>query len=396
MVHIGGWRIRGWRRRDVLFDVVPAAVLLVVGELEIPFRLTFPVGSGSGATAVVPIVVCCCALLVRRRLPLVALGSILTVAIVPSLLLPMRLGYWGEFLPMLIATYSTGRHLPRRLAIVGLGMALGGFTCLAVIFAQLRAPGDFLFDAALIIALWALGLFSASWARQRERSLRAELDRARAEERGVQAERARIARELHDVIAHTITVIVVQAGAARLAADGDPAGARKALGEIETLGRGSLAELRLLLAVLRQDDVTDGGTEPQPTLATLHDLCDRMRGLGLPVRLDDQGCGAALPLGLQLTAYRIVQESLTNVIKHAGSAPTRVRLDRLGPDADFVVEVANEAPVDHGVLGIPGARHGLEGLAERVRALDGRFSCGARPDGGFLVRAELPVPTGLA
>jgi signal transduction histidine kinase len=308
----------------------------------------------------------------------------------------MRLVYWGEFLPLLIATYSTGRHLPRRLAVVGLALALGGFASLAAIFAELREPGDLLFDAALIIALWALGLFSASWAAHRERSLRAELDRALAEERGVQAERARIARELHDVIAHTITVIVVQAGAARLASDADPAVARKALREIEALGRGSLAELRLLLAVLRRDDVTDDGTEPQPTLATLHELCDRMRGLGLPVRLDDQRGDVALPLGLQLTAYRIVQESLTNVVKHAGSAPTRVRLDRQGPDADFVVEIINDAPTQRGEPVLPGAHRGLEGLAERVRALGGRFSCGERPDGGFLVRAELPMPEGLA
>lgn len=198
----------------------------------------------------------------------------------------MRLTYWGQFMPCLVAMYSAGRHLRWRRAIWAIPMVLVGFAIAAIEYSPLREPGDLLFDIVVLIGLWAVGRLAASWVISRDRALALEFERGQVEERAATSERTRIARELHDLISHTITVIVMQAGGGRLAAATDPGAAVETLSRIEVLGRESLAELRTLLAVLHPDEPDGGETAPQPTLADLSSCA-----IGCARRASLCGCG---------------------------------------------------------------------------------------------------------
>jgi len=382
---------RRWNWRDALIDVAPAVGLLVVGMLDIVTGLSAPTGTASPTTAIAPVIIICGALLFRRRQPLVAFIVVVLAIVLPAWLASVALTYWGEFVPWLLAGYSVARH-ERRLwrPLVALVASAFTLTAIALRFPEMADPGDLLYNGAFVAAAWGLGLFAKSWAAYRDNTLRLQIERAQAEERAGVRERTRIARELHDVIAHTITVVVMQAGGARLAAAGDPAAAEAALAQIETLGRDSLAELRTLLAVLRSPDDEPGGTAPQPTLADVSELCERMRRLGLPVTLRIEGALDAVPLGVQLTAYRAVQEGLTNVLKHAGTADTEVVVDRGALGDELVVEVSSSSGTQQ--VRLPGAGRGLTGLRERVELIGGTVSTANRADGGFLLRVVLPVP----
>jgi signal transduction histidine kinase len=201
------------------------------------------------------------------------------------------------------------------------------------------------------------------------------------------AERARITRELHDVVAHSLSVMVAQAQAAVAAQQRHPERTSRAMQEVVTVGRASLAEMRRLLGALGPS--VAGGREPQPGLGALPALVDRVRATGIPVRLDIHGEPAALPASVDLSAYRIVQEALTNTLKHAGTgARATVSLDY---QAEHIgIEVCDDGagrpvatPAEHG--------NGLRGIAERVSLLRGELSIGPAPRRGFLVRARLPL-----
>ena len=382
---------RHWNWRDALIDVGPAVGLLVVGMLDIATGLSAPTGSAPPMTAIVPVIVVCAALLFRRRWPLAVFVVVVLTIAVPAWLASVSLTYWGEFVPWLLASYSVARHEQRLWRpLVALGASALTLAAISLRFPEMADPGDVLYNGAFLAAAWCLGLFARSWAAYRDNTLRHEIERVQAEERAGVRERARIARELHDVIAHTITVVVMQAGGARLALARDPSAAEAALAQIETLGRDSLAELRTLLAVLRSPDDEHGGTAPQPTLTDLSELCERMRRLGLPVTLRTEGALDAVPLGVQLTAYRAVQEGLTNVLKHSGTVDTDVTVDRTASGGELVVQVSS-APGTQQVR-LPGAGRGLTGLRERVEVVGGTVSTATRPDGGFLLRIGLPVP----
>jgi signal transduction histidine kinase len=210
-------------------------------------------------------------------------------------------------------------------------------------------------------------------------------DRELAARDAVAAERAAIARELHDVVAHHMSVMVVQAGAARAVGDFDPAAASDALRQIESSGRTGLAEMRRLLGILKAEDDGDGRT-PQPGLADLGELLDAMRATGLAVEAVVEGSSRSLPPGVDLSAYRIVQEALTNALRHAGGASARV-LVRYEPNA-LELEIADDGPGPPD--GAPTRGHGLIGMRERAQLFGGAFEAGPRPGGGFLVRARLP------
>jgi len=255
-------------------------------------------------------------------------------------------------------------------------------------FSELRDLGSMFFNSFLLVVGFSIGLLARSWAEYRDRTIRSAAERAVAEERASHAERARIARELHDVIAHTITVIVMQAGGARFASASDPAIASSTLAQIEELGRASLAELRTLLPLLQDGDEA-APTAPQPTLADVDALCERMRGLGLPITLRMDGDIHSVPLGPQLTGYRAVQEGLTNVIRHSGTVDTAVSIHSADPAAQLTIDVASEAPVDAPRLA--GTGRGLAGIEERVRLAGGTFSAGRQAGGGFLLHVELPL-----
>ena len=375
--------------RDALIDLLPAILLLVLGELDIAFGLSVPIGSAPAISAVVPVLVATGALVLRRRRPRLTLVIVVGAVALPPLILPTSLTYWGELVPLLVALYSVARHLKRRQAFAGIGIVAAGFALMALALPGFRSPAELIYDGVLVVAAWLLGLFSRSWASYRDRTLRLEFERAEAEERAGREERARIARELHDVISHTITVIVMQAGGARIAQSADPGAATRALAEIESLGRGSLAELRMLLSVLGSEDEQRGSAAPQPTLADVGELCDRMRSLGLPVTLMASPLPEDLPLGVQLSAYRVVQEGLTNVMKHSGPVPTSVRIERRTGPGLLLIEVASRPPAD--ALQLVGSGRGLAGLDERVQAMAGTMTAGTQPDGGFLLRVELPL-----
>jgi signal transduction histidine kinase len=198
-------------------------------------------------------------------------------------------------------------------------------------------------------------------------------------------ERARIARELHDAIAHNVSMMVVQAGAERRVLEGDNASTRDVLETIEQVGRGALTEMRRLVGMLRSD--ARDPLAPQPGLDDLPTLVSQVREAGLPVELDVEGDRRDLPVGIELSAYRIVQEALTNALKHAGNARATVRV-RYGSES-LELEIVDDGA--GGELPVASGGHGLVGMRERVALYGGRFDAGRKPGGGFSVRVLLPT-----
>jgi signal transduction histidine kinase len=235
----------------------------------------------------------------------------------------------------------------------------------------------------------------AAYTTDRIRRLKAE--HAAATVRAVEVERARIASELHDVVTHNVSVMIVQAGAARQVIASSPAEARDALLAVESSGRAAMTELRHLLGLLSpgQEKSTSGGEHaddlrPQPGLGQIEALVGRVKAVGLPVELDLASIPEDLPPGVDLTAYRIIQEALTNVIKHAGKPGTVVKLEYR--DGDLIVEVADAGrPMPAVGPILPGAGRGLIGLRERTALYGGELTAGPAPGGGWLVRARIPA-----
>jgi signal transduction histidine kinase len=213
----------------------------------------------------------------------------------------------------------------------------------------------------------------------------AERERDVAAREAVVEERARIARELHDAVAHSVSMMVIQAGAERRVLGPGDGSTREVLQTIEQIGRGALTEMRRLVGMLRTD--SSDGLAPQPTLADLPTLMTQVREAGLPVDFQIDGERRELPVGIELSAYRIVQEALTNALKHAGRAHAAVSV-RYRPDS-LELEITDDGagiPAD-----VPGGGHGLAGIRERVTLYGGKFDASARPAGGFAVRVLLPV-----
>ena len=226
----------------------------------------------------------------------------------------------------------------------------------------------------------------------------AALQRSREEElrRMAGEERMRIARDLHDVVAHNISVINVQANTALHLMDRQPERARSALSTINDVSKQALVELRSVLGVLRDVDA-DGGVQtapraPAPGLARLGDLVEHARVVGLTVRVEEDGEHARLPADVDLAAYRVIQEALTNSARHSGGAHATVRLGFGG--GALLVEVDDDGPFrpPDRTAQANGSGHGIVGMTERAAALDGRLEAGPRPEGGFRVRAWLPLP----
>jgi signal transduction histidine kinase len=294
---------------------------------------------------------------------------------------------------MLIANYTGAAYAGRwRLASLGLVLLTE-----VVVYARIpaeRVEGEILFGVFVALGTWIVGDVVRARSRRARRVLGdAQLLVAQGEAATAAAlaeERGSIARELHDVIAHSVSVMGVQAGAARLLIECDPDAARAALLEVEAAARSSVEELRRLLAVLRDDDRAAAGLAPQPGLAQLDGLVGQVRAAGLDVSLR-VAAGLRVPPGLELVVFRIVQEALTNALKHAGT-PTRVVVGQGHGVVD--VEVANEGPpAASRAASSPaaGARHGLIGMRERVQLYGGTWSARPTADGGFIVRAQLPV-----
>jgi signal transduction histidine kinase len=283
-----------------------------------------------------------------------------------------------------VAVYSLAAHSERPLALAGLAIALVAGTLL---IAEDRA--DFPFDLFVIGAPWLGGrALRTSRLRARElESLTAELASEREERArlAVAAERARSARELHDVVAHSVSTMVVQAEAGEALLDSHPKRARDAFASIQETGREALTEMRRLLGLLRRGDRALA-LVPQPSMMRLENLLARVREAGLAVELDIEGQPRLLPPGLDLSAYRIVQEALTNTLKHAGATNAWVNVRY----RDHALELEI---VDDGHSGSNGARegYGIAGMRERVKLFGGELEAGRRSDGGYAVRARLPL-----
>ena len=265
-------------------------------------------------------------------------------------------------------------------ASVGMVVIANGWTGL-LDFKHPSVGAQFGLVAALVMLLTRLAVGG------RDRQLRlAEREREVAAREAVVDERARIARELHDVIAHHVSTMVVQAGAERRTLPADQHETREVLGSIEQVGRGALTEMRRMVSMLRQDH--DEGLAPQPRLTDVPELVHQMQSAGLTVSLTVRGEPRELGDGLELSAYRIVQEALTNVLKHAGSTDTRVEID-YRPDAlELVVgDAGPQAPL----VATSSGGHGLAGMRERVSLYGGTFEAGDDASGGFRVRVLLPV-----
>ena len=366
--------------------------LLAIGLVVAVWLETTRVGTGRDdepiattgfgeAVALLAAVLLAASLAWRTRLPLVALAAAIVAALV-SLTGPVD-GPITTVVAMMVATYSVGAHTSRRSALVG----ATGVACLLLI-ALGREFGDDLelADAALPFLLlggpWLAGLAIRS---RRERETALEQARIEHAEAAVVEERARIARELHDAVAHSIGVVVLQARGARRTMRTDPTSALDALDAIETTGTQALAEMRRLVGVLRQAD--DGmDLAPPASLRHLDALVERIRAAGLPVELTIEGTPVELAPGIDLSAYRIVQEALTNALAHAGPATASVLVRYAGDHLSL--EIADTGVGAH--RPDPGGQ-GLIGMRERVSLYDGRLETDIAPGGGFVIRARLPL-----
>lgn len=373
----GDWRVidRGY-----------VAGIVLLGLIEL-LTLDEPAGVKLGSAAVVSAMAI--SLLWRRTRPVEMLACLILLALVGELFFVGPPGSLTQVLILLTASYSVGAHADGRRGFVGLGVGVLGVTALAIVF----DPSDIVFPVVFfVVTPWMFGrVLRNTLLTARELAERAELaEHAREEEelRAVMVERNRVARELHDVLAHNLSVVVVQAGAARRIVERDPERAAEVAALIELTGREALAELRHLFGPLRRED--GGAPTEQPGLGDLERLVARVQHAGLPVDLQIDGEPVPLPAGVDLTAYRLVQESLTNALKHAGADSATVRLSYEPNELAISVEDDGEGLSPERMSNLGGG-HGLAGMEERVALYGGLLQAGRRRGGGFAVRARLPT-----
>jgi len=380
------------RRHPMLVDGVLAAAL-VLGGVGSAFARGMFVGIPLAFGLAVPVVF-------RRKHPVAAYYTAVAAG---GLQVALGIPPAATDVAILILLYTLAAYTPRRISVWGLAVCLAGsavgllrWTSLAdrSLLAWLTTGATVLAGPALLA--WVLGdsmrYRRAYYASLEDRAARLERERDAQAKIATAAERARIARELHDVIAHNVSVMVVQADGASYAMDTDPARAREALTAISATGRQALAEMRRLLGVLRREgDGANSVRAPQPGMGELGELLDKARGAGLPVSFTVEGDPQPLPGGVALAAYRIVQESLTNTRKHAGPVASASVLLHYAPDA-VVLTISDDGWGDLGGTALPGTSgHGLTGMRERVAVYGGSVTAGPRPGGGFEVVATLPL-----
>ncbi len=289
----------------------------------------------------------------------------------------------GLGLAALIMTYSLAAYSTRAHSLLGLAVVEVALT-LEALLGKGRPQFDTLVGNLIILAAaWILG----DGARRRREDALSEQQRLARQ--AVSEERLRIARELHDVVAHSMTVIAVQAGTGRMVIDDDVEHARRALASIEDTSKRALNEMRRLLGVLRADTPGAAALAPVPTLDDLDRLVAHAVEGGTSVDVSVEGDRRKVPAGIELAAYRVLQEALTNVRRHAAGAPARVHVSF--EPSELVVEVEN--PLVDGHPATDGGGHGLLGMRERVSLYGGTFEAGPRPDGTFKVSARIPYET---
>jgi signal transduction histidine kinase len=379
---------RGW----VALDVVLALVLLA-GTLVHRPEPGGQTGTGWDVLRVVAALVACLPLAVRRRWP----GPVLALVAVGDAAL-VALDFKGPAqVTVAFAMFTFAVSSPRRVSWVTVAGVVG-----VMLAGALVAPGGPQWAAVIAgPAVVLVGWFAGENARARrayaqslaERAAERERERADRIRQAATDERLRIARELHDEVAHAMSVIAVQAGAGRVVLDTQPDKTREALSVIETTSRRALREMRRLVGVLRADDTDDAALEPAPGLGSLDELLLQTEQAGVHVDVDVVGDAPVLPSGVEVSAYRIVQEALTNVARHAGPTTAHVHI-RYRPH-DIEIEVVDDGPTDDGRSASEpptddGSGHGLAGMRERVVMFGGEFD--AAPAGpGYRVLARLPL-----
>ncbi|MCW3841598.1 sensor histidine kinase [Micromonospora yasonensis] len=390
--------------RSVAFDVAVSGFVALFAVIE--------VAQPGGWTATLVGFAMALALLFRRTHPSAV------AAVVAVLALAQVLAHWGPLgydVAVLIALYSVVKYADR----LRDGIAAGIVAAVGVVLAALQVPRSAAWWASVLwfgmvtAAVWLVGLNVRTRRLYvlslEERAATLEREREAESRAAVAEERTRIARELHDVVAHSMAVMIVQADGVRYTLDRDPATAREAAKVVADTGRQALEEMRRLVGVLREPSrpepagppaavaAPDGGlsAEPahrRPALVELPDLLDRFRAAGLAVDCATTGEPAPLPPGLELTVYRVVQESLTNALKHAGvGASVELNLD-WSPSA-VVVRAVDDGRGRPMVRPAPSGGHGLVGMRERVGVYDGSLTAGPTLGGGWRVEARLPLPS---
>jgi signal transduction histidine kinase len=324
---------------------------------------------------------------VRRYAPLPALAVsvVASVACLMSGLVPF-VASGAPLAAVTVLLYLVGRTQPRRRSVAALVVCVAALVASALGYQLVHEPAASWLDTLYVVGFCGVGT-ATGWTIGLTARMRREYADHVAEQladRAVGDERLRIARELHDVVAHSMSLIAVQAGIGNHVARARPAEAQEALRVIESTSRGSLAEMRHLLGVLRSE-VDDATLAPAPGLAALADLAARAADAGVRVTLDVPDA-VELPDGVELAVYRIVQEAVTNVVRHAAPAACRVTVSEV--DGAVAVDVSNDGPA---VRPVVRAGHGLIGMRERVAMYGGTFDAGPCPAGGFRVRATIPV-----
>ncbi len=365
------------RLGPVAFDCVLAGGLLVAAELQIW------AGGGIGrfevvAASIAPLLAG--AVAVRRLYPTTA-GVFAQAVVAGTFAVWGDTQIFGNSIAWFCALYGLTAWSTRRRFVGGTAFVfVSNLAAAAGSAGTMRSSTPFavITLVVMVIVRHVLG--------DRERRVQlAERERDLVAREAVVEERARIARELHDVIEHNVSMMVVQAGAERKVLDPDSGATREVLETIEKIGRGALTEMRRLVGMLRSDAADP--LAPQPGLGDLALLVEQVREAGMPVELRIEGEPRGLPVGIELSAYRIVQEALTNALKHAGNARASVHV-RYGVDS-LELEIVDDGA--GGLARTAGGGHGLVGMRERVALYGGRLDAGRRPSGGFAVRVLLPI-----
>jgi signal transduction histidine kinase len=380
----------GYISREFWFELL-VAVLAIAGMLELVVGRDTPGAPTTSLWFSVPaIAVLVLPLFFRRRFPFAAPAAywLLAVALtyVDGLLIPFvgSLGLVG-----MASAFLLGNLRDEKQAGIGLTIVLGSIVVVVAGIPGEQTASQLVFIPLRFVVSWVAGYALRERSQQAEaaemRAIMAEREREAAARIAVAEERARIARELHDVVAHAVSVMVLQIGAVRHKLPDTLANDREALGRVEQAGRTALAEMRRLLGAMRSDG--DGlELAPQPGLDGLDSLLEDVGRAGLPVRLHVDGEPSALPRALDLSAYRIVQEGLTNALKHAHASHADVTV-RYGAD-ELEIEVRDDG---RGRSGSDGFGHGLIGIGERVKIYGGEMTTGTANGGGFVLRARLPI-----
>lgn len=363
--------------RSCLADIIVALVTMVT-----EVQLTIDDAPPDRLWPVLMSVLGGAALLARRRFPV----TVLAAAAGAEAVLAAAGDYPGGA-TVIVAMYTVADLRGRRFSLAALIPAAA--------FLQLASISS----VPVTIGAWALGSYVQTRRRYtaalEERAANLERERRQLTEIAAQQERLSIARELHDIVAHSVTVVLLGVRGARDVLPTSPETARQTLGRVETTAEQAMAELRRVLTVLREPGHGAPPNRPPPSLTTLGELVDSYRAAGLPVRLTCTGQPRSLPDGIELSAYRIIEEALTNALKHAspatvsvtlafGSAQLDVTIEDDGGTAGGTVNPARQGPV-------AAAGHGITGMRERAAALGGELTAGRRPDGGFGVVARLPI-----